>query len=313
MINNSVSPARFGRRSLLTGGLSAAAATAAMAVTGLPFGASSAHAEDVAAKGPIKTTKPLVIKNLAIGEGKPKTIVPITATNAADVKTYAEMVGKEQGIDIIEFRVDFLDIALNADAVAELSKEVAALVNNKPVLLTFRTKAEGGITAIEDKAYGDFYSTIVKKGGADMIDVELVRNEDVVRRIVKEAHEAKVPVVMSNHDFHNTAPVKELVRRFQRMQDLGADILKLAAMPHDAGDVLNLLAATWEMHSRHTERPMITMSMGGTGAVSRLTGELFGSAATFGMVGQASAPGQIDVHALQSVLDTIHKSITGAA
>ena len=63
------------------------------------------------------------------------------------------------------------------------------------------------------------------------------------------------------------------------------------------------------MHSQHADRPLITMAMAGKGVISRLSGELFGSAATFGMVGQASAPGQMAVHDLWTVLDLINRSM----
>ena len=66
------------------------------------------------------------------------------------------------------------------------------------------------------------------------------------------------------------------------MQELGADIPKIAVMPQNKQDVLTLLAATEEMNRNHADRPIITMSMAGTGVVSRLCGEVFGSALTFG-------------------------------
>ncbi|MGQ8591795.1 type I 3-dehydroquinate dehydratase [Klebsiella pneumoniae] len=52
-------------------------------------------------------------------------------------------------------------------------------------------------------------------------------------------------------------------------------------------------------------RPLITMSMGKSGGVSRVTGRLFGSAMTFGTVGQASAPGQIAIAKLREVMDML--------
>jgi 3-dehydroquinate dehydratase-1 len=57
---------------------------------------------------------------------------------------------------------------------------------------------------------------------------------------------------------------------------------------------------------------MMTMSMGGTGVVSRLAGEIFGSAMCFGMIGRASAPGQVEVDRLAGVLDIVHHSLTSA-
>jgi len=51
------------------------------------------------------------------------------------------------------------------------------------------------------------------------------------------------------------------------------------------------------------------MSMAGTGVISRLAGEAFGSALTFGAATKASAPGQIPVNELKQVLDILHKSL----
>ena len=77
--------------------------------------------------------------------------------------------------------------------------------------------------------------------------------------------------------------------------------MKIAVMPGDPGDVLTLLSVSWEMKSRYARQPLIAISMGALGAVSRISGEIFGSAMTFGTAGQASAPGQISVEELQEV------------
>ena len=66
-----------------------------------------------------------------------------------------------------------------------------------------------------------------------------------------------------------------------------------------------LLSATEEAH-RLCDRPLITMSMGPLGAVSRVAGETFGSAVTFGAAGKASAPGQIAADDLYRILSVLH-------
>jgi len=86
------------------------------------------------------------------------------------------------------------------------------------------------------------------------------------------------------------------------------DIPKIAVMPTCVEDVLILLSATNEMYTKYADRPIITMSMGPLGVVSRLSGEIFGSAMTFGAVGKVSAPGQIPVRELATTLDILHKS-----
>ena len=269
----------------------------------------SASASAPAERPPLRTVK---IRNVVIGEGRLKTIVPITGTTADEAIAQARTIGMSAQTDVAEFRVDFLDIALDAAQLAALGPKIAGQLHGKPLIVTFRTKAEGGNKAIADPEYGTMYETLLKARFADLIDVEMFRSETIVRRLVAAAHDAGAFVVMSSHDFSATPPAAELVTRLRRQQELGADVLKLAMMPRDPGDVLELLHATWEMASRYAERPMMTMAMGGTGVVSRLAGEIFGSAMSFGMIGRASAPGQVDVDRLAGVLDLIHGSLTSA-
>ena len=80
-------------------------------------------------------------------------------------------------------------------------------------------------------------------------------------------------------------------------------------MPKSKRDVLVLLSATEEMATDYADRPIITMSMAGTGLISRLSGEVFGSAATFGAVGKASAPGQMNARDLETILTLLHESM----
>ena len=92
------------------------------------------------------------------------------------------------------------------------------------------------------------------------------------------------------------------MKRLTKMQNLGADIAKIAVMPKKKEDVKKLLDATWEMQIFHDETPVVTMSMGDMGVISRVCGEFYGSSVTFGCIGQASAPGQLEVGILRQML-----------
>ncbi|HCN5530800.1 TPA: type I 3-dehydroquinate dehydratase, partial [Escherichia coli] len=105
-----------------------------------------------------------------------------------------------------------------------------------------------------------------------------------------------------------TPEAEEIIARLRKMQSFDADIPKIALMPQSTSDVLTLLAATLEMQEQYADRPIITMSMAKTGVISRLAGEVFGSAATFGAVKKASAPGQISVNDLRTVLTILHQA-----
>jgi 3-dehydroquinate dehydratase-1 len=123
---------------------------------------------------------------------------------------------------------------------------------------------------------------------------------------VRAAHRAGRPVVLSFHDLLGTPSRAAIVDRLVTQQRLGADVVKLACTPGTPEDVLTVLAATAEYAGRPDARPAITMAMGPLGVVSRLAGETFGSVLTFGTVGAASAPGQVDAVALRAALELLH-------
>ena len=135
-----------------------------------------------------------------------------------------------------------------------------------------------------------------------MIDVEVYIDESIVE-LVRELQKAGMKVIGSNHDFVKTPDKEEIVRRLCHMQDIGVDIPKIAVMPQCKKDVLTLLCATEKMASEHANRPIVTISMSGIGTVSRVAGEIFGSAITFGALQKASAPGQIRVEELKKMLE----------
>ncbi|AHF78723.1 3-dehydroquinate dehydratase, type I [Sodalis praecaptivus] len=281
---------------------------------GIAAAATGGHPAPVAKRGSVSAggsgqVKTLQIKNITIGAGRPKIVVPIVAGNADEALARADALARRRDIAVVELRIDALPPVRDPSTIAALSRQIYARLPQHIVLLTFRTQAEGGLRALTDPAYGDLYVTLLREGQMDLLDVEMMREREIVTRLVSQAHRAGVGVVMSNHDFHATPPQAEIVRRLRQQQALGADILKIAVMPRDGGDALRLMNATWEMFSRYAERPLLTMAMGSRGVVTRLAGELTGSALTFGKVGGASAPGQIDAAALHSTLNTIHQAV----
>ena len=140
-----------------------------------------------------------------------------------------------------------------------------------------------------------------------MVDVEVFIGTDIVKEIIAVAHNAGVKVIGSNHDFNKTPDKDEIVERLRKMQDLGVDIPKIAVMPKDMKDVITLLAATEEMHREFAYRPIVTVSMSEAGVLSRICGEAFGSAITFGAAKNVSAPGQMGVNDLSTAIKLLHE------
>jgi 3-dehydroquinate dehydratase-1 len=251
---------------------------------------------------------PVVVRNVKIGEGIPKICVPIVGVTREEILEAGKNISTI-GADVVEWRVDWYEDIFEFEKVIETAKQLREVLGETPILFTFRTSKEGGEKAIEKDAYVELNKKIAGTGYVDLVDVEAFTGDDAVKEVIAAAHENGVKVIASNHDFHKTPAKDDIVSRLCKMQELGADIPKIAVMPQNKKDVLTLLAATEEMSSEHADRPIITMSMAGTGVISRLCGEVFGSALTFGAVGKASAPGQMGVEDLKTALSLLHKSL----
>ncbi len=251
---------------------------------------------------------PVIVRNVKIGEGMPKICVPIVgATTEAVIKEALSL--EAMPADLVEWRVDWFEDALDTQKVVKALSKLREAVKQMPILFTFRSSKEGGEKPIGEAAYLALNQAAVQSGYVDLVDVEVFSAGGAARGVIDAAHACGVKAVASYHDFHKTPDKEEMVNRLRRLQEFGADILKLAVMPQGKADVLALLAATEEMCRLYAHSPVITMSMSSTGVVSRICGEAFGSAVTFGTVGKASAPGQMGVQDLSQVLSLLHKSM----
>ncbi|WP_040160585.1 type I 3-dehydroquinate dehydratase [Nigerium massiliense] len=247
--------------------------------------------------------------SVTLGEGRTKVIVPITGESADELVEQASALAGRDDVDIVEWRADYLPDAPDPEDVLAAARRLRGVLGDVPVLFTFRTAAEGGLQSIEPDAYASLNIALVESGLVDAVDVELLFDQAAGDAVIAAARKVGVPVVGSFHRFDGTPPVHELVGHLETMAERGCAVSKAAVMPADAGDVLTLLQATWEMRKALSNQVVLTMAMSGVGVVSRLAGEVFGSCATFGMVGRPSAPGQVPVEKLVPVLDLVHDNL----
>ncbi|MEG0227790.1 MAG: type I 3-dehydroquinate dehydratase [Lachnospiraceae bacterium] len=249
---------------------------------------------------------PVIVRNLKIGEGIPKICVPIVRTTKSEIVNEAKIIQKSPA-DMVEWRGDWFEDIFQFPKVEEVCKELRAVFENTPILFTFRRKQEGGEKEIETNGYGELLQKVAETGLVEVIDIEGFAGDQMVKETIEKVHGAGVKVIVSNHDFHETPNQEELVRRLEKMRGMGADITKIAVMPKNKKDVLTLLCAVEELSSR-VSYPMIAVSMSDMGMITRISGEVFGSAVTFGAAQQISAPGQIEVNKLRDWLLFLHKS-----
>lgn len=246
-------------------------------------------------------SKVVQVRELAIGEGRPKICVPFMGKTEEQIAASAGRV-LDAGADLAEWRADYFEGLLCPERMKAMLGTLRARLGGMPLLFTIRTRAEGGEAELSFEDYTRVNLDAAASGCVDLIDVEIDRGDDVAFLVVEGAHEHGVQVIGSYHDFQKTPKKEDLIMRLCKMQEAEADIAKIAVMPQSPRDVLVLLDATLAMKELHDETPVVTMAMGDLGKVTRVSGEVFGSAITFGMAGNASAPGQMPVKELEACL-----------
>ncbi len=251
---------------------------------------------------------PIEVRNIRIGEGIPKICLPIVGHTQYEITSQAMTIASLKP-DIVEFRADWYDNVLEKENLMEMLKLIRKLIGSIPLLFTFRRIEEGGVQKINTRDYGTLNRHAIKSGLIDMVDIELMSGEKTVESIMDTAHKNNVVVIISNHDFERTPSRADMISIMKKMIETGADIPKLAVMPNSNKDVLALLDVTDTIHEKYPDIPIITMSMGGRGIVSRISCEIFGSAVSFGSARKASAPGQMEAGDLLTVIRTVHRNI----
>lgn len=241
--------------------------------------------------------KSVEIQGLRFGEGLPKVCVPLTGQGVPALLSEMQAVSALPA-DLYEWRLD----CFFGDPLPTLPTVVREL-GGRPLLCTLRTQGEGGQARLSPEEYEQRLTALLEKGGFGLVDIELACGEERIPRLVSLAKRQGIGVVISKHDFAKTPPSEEIAAALRKMKALGADLPKYAVMPHTPEDVLSLLSATRQA-SREIG-PVITMSMGELGKLTRACGGVFGCCLTFGAGQSASAPGQIGAEDLRAILEDL--------
>ncbi len=246
----------------------------------------------------------LIVKNKVIGSGKPMVCVSVMGVNKDEIIAEASRLIKN-GVQMIEWRVDAFEGVGSPNAVREVLRELAPIVKDAILVFTFRSKEQGGECKLDGEKVYDLHQVAAESKVVDFIDVEYFYTEDADVEIYT-LQKMGARVISSHHDFHETPSSDVLFMLLEQMKHSEADIVKLALMPQSTEDVIRLLEETNQFHKRYPDVPIITMSMGKMGAISRVAGETFGSCVTFGAGKNASAPGQIPVDDLEHILEVLN-------
>ena len=248
-------------------------------------------------------TIPVDAGGLLIGSGRPKICIPLVGKDLQEIKEQIGLVLQAYP-DIVEWRADMFEGILDEAQRSEALETISYLLGGVPILFTFRSHFEGGNKEITAEEYSLLNVWASRRKEIAMIDIEGRRGDFVPKDLVKLIHADGKPVITSAHFLDSTPSAEKMADILRELDAAEGDVLKLAVMPSEAQDVLNLMQATLWM-CKETPHPVVTMAMGKLGVVSRLSGSLTGSSMTFSTAGDASAPGQLPAEIVRDILEQL--------
>jgi len=257
-----------------------------------------------------KNIKAVDARGRKLGGETPLLCTPLVGRTRERVLAEAASVLKQKP-DIVEWRVDFFDAIGDTDTVIETARALRGVVGKRPIIFTRRSETEGGERiAIGDEDVVELYAAVAATRLVDFIDFEMGNDPEHLRRVRECTRQHEIRLILSYHNVSYTPGQDDLVDRFLEAERLGADVAMVQVMPRDRADVLRLLAATAEADDK-ARIPLISISLGPLGSVTRMVGGLFGSWLSFAVGESASAPGQIPIGDLVTVYDIIRRSRGG--
>ena len=257
----------------------------------------------------MKNSKPITIKGKPIAGGKfPLICTPLVGRTLDKILAELDVVLPKKP-DVLEWRVDFFEQIGDAAAVIAAANAIKKEAGGIPLLFTRRSVIEGGEKiALNEAQVIAMYTAVCESKSIDLIDYEMANEAANIVRVRDAARANDIKLVLSFHNFSYTPGLETLASKFLMADQLGADVAKVAVMPRDLDDVLTLLTAT-RAASKKLRIPLISMSMGPFGAMTRMVGGVFGSALTFAVGASSSAPGQVPIEDLNTVLAVMQKSM----
>lgn len=203
----------------------------------------------------------------------------IVASLGADAERAARS-AEAQGADIIEVRLDLLE---DPGAIREIRASVSL-----PLMATNRISSEGGSFRGSEERRIEILMDASRF--SDIIDIELMApGRDALLKNIT------CPALISYHDFNGVpGNIRSIIKDARRA---GADVVKVAVTPRSMLETLDLLRILLD-----EDDPLCVIGMGAVGRHLRAVAPLYGSVLTYGYVTGPTAPGQMSVRDLDTVL-----------
>jgi 3-dehydroquinate dehydratase-1 len=251
------------------------------------------------------TKPPAIEKNIkpvvAAEHIKPLVVGVITE----NVKKTAET-GKTLGADVLEVRIDLL-LSKNNDFEKYLKGDVEEIQLHEqlknwmdeakcaglPVIATIRSKEESGLFEGTENERFKIIEKLIPL--ADYIDIERKSLKQNIFEAYAAAQKTNTKIIISSHYFDKTPSQKKIEKVLKDSYGKGAFISKIAVMPKNQKDILNLYQAGVNAHGK-----TCLIAMGDLGKQTRIIAPAFGSMLSYGYIHSNSAPGQLRVDEIKT-------------
>jgi len=197
---------------------------------------------------------------------------------------------------------DMIEIRLDVMEEFDLKKIIGSAT--KPVLVTYRSKKEGGRGSA---GYGTRvrYLSDAMEASADYVDVEFSIPLEHRQKIFQKR--GSCGIVVSLHVRNGTPSREKLEGVFKTMVATGADVVKIVTWARNREDNLRLLELI--PRARAIGIKIIAFCMGPLGRISRIASPLMGGYVTFASLesGEESASGQIPAPDMKKMLEILSR------
>ncbi|CAB49371.1 3-dehydroquinate dehydratase [Pyrococcus abyssi] len=181
---------------------------------------------------------------------------------------------------------------LRADSLKDYSKLELLEPYSEKLVVTIRSKDEGGFKELSDEKRLELYSKFLEIKPR-YVDVEFrSKIKDEVMEIAKRVGSR---VILSYHNFRETPPFGVLYNLLEDMESEGADIVKIVTHASSPKDNIRIIRL-YEFADN-----LIAFCMGSKGKISRIFSSMY-SPITYVALDKKAAPGQLTLEELRVIL-----------
>jgi 3-dehydroquinate dehydratase type I len=199
--------------------------------------------------------------------------------------------------DIVELRLDALSDYSDASVLKKIKK--------KKIVACMPSWEGGNFRGSEEDRLKLLRGSLPY---VDYVTVELRAEKAALVALLREAKKAKVKIIIAYHDFVSTPDKEKIISILNDEKSVGADIAKVAFLAKDESDVLRLMQALVDARDDPSfNLPIIAVSMGENGKISRVVAPLLGAYLTYvaSSRGKESAPGQLTFDEVNKILSVV--------